>query len=133
MFDLAAQLQSLIQMVNDMRRRLARVEDVAAQAAQMVQMSPAGGPGGGGGGQQGFIGKAAVNIGARTGTSLAAGGQVDVYHDAGGTLGAVGTNVIARCSVSRTTAAGNGVDSGTWCWVELDPFGTYWCSPLDCT
>jgi hypothetical protein len=131
MFDLSAQLQSLVQMVNDMRRRLARVEDIAGQAAQAVQMSPAGGPGGGGG-SQGFMGKATVNIGARTGAALAAGGQVDVYQDVSGTLTAVGTNVIARCSVSRTTGAGNGIDSGGWCWVELDPFGTYWASPLDC-
>jgi hypothetical protein len=80
-----------------------------------------------------FVGKATVDIAARSGAALAAGGQVDQYYNNSGTLTATGRNVIAYCSVSRTTAAGHGIDAGTWCWVEQDGTGTYWASPLDCT
>jgi hypothetical protein len=120
-----AQLQAQLQAT---LTRLATVEQQARQYQGMTY-----GWGGGGGGGQGFIGQATVAIGARTGATLAAGGQINAFQDVAGTLTAVGTSVIARCSVSRTTALGNGIDMGGWCWVEQDPFGTYWASPLDCT
>jgi hypothetical protein len=133
--DTNAQLEQLILLVLSLKRRLANVEDVAARASQNVQVGYPGGFGGGGGGTAGFMGYATVNIAARTfpGTSLAAGGQVDVYQDVSGVLTATGSNVIARCAVSRVTAAGHGIDANSWCWVEQDPYGTYWASPLDCT
>jgi hypothetical protein len=107
----------------------AALETSARQASGM----PYGWGGGGDGAALGFIGKAVSAIDARTGTALAAGGQVDAYYDNAGTLTATGTNVIARCAVSRQTAAGHGIDAGGWCWVEKDATGTYWASPLDCT
>ncbi len=69
----------------------------------------------------------------RSGSTVSS-GTVTVQWNNAGTLADAGLQTItAWCISSTTMTSGNSIDSGQYCTVWQDPFGTWWASPEECS
>lgn len=80
----------------------------------------------------GYLGVATSNFAARSGTTPGT-GTVDLYWYDGTVLAATGKSVNAVNVSSTTMTSGNSIDSGMYCWVAKDAYGTWYVSPLECS
>lgn len=79
-----------------------------------------------------YLGVATSIFAARSGTTPGT-GTVDLYWYDGTTLAATGESVNAINVSATTMTSGNSIDTGMYCWVQLDPFGIWYVSPLECS
>jgi hypothetical protein len=80
-----------------------------------------------------YLAKATSNFAPMAGTARVT-GTADLYWDDGTNITATGESLTDVVCVSTTTmTSGNSIDSGMWCWVAMDGFGTWFISPLDCS
>lgn len=89
----------------------------------------------------GFLGVANGNIPARSGTAAGVGQVFLVSTTPTYTAGALTSLALATETISievynpssTTMTSTNGIDSGQYCWVQLDNSGMYMVTPLECT
>jgi hypothetical protein len=80
-----------------------------------------------------YLAVATSNFAARSSTTPGT-GTVDLYWFDGSALAATGESLADVVNVSTTTmTSGNSIDSGMYCWVVQDAFGTWFISPLECS
>lgn len=80
-----------------------------------------------------YLAVATSAFAARSGTTPGT-GTVDLYWYDGTNITATGNSLANVVNVSTTTmTSGNSIDSGMYCWVVRDAFGTWYVSPLECT
>jgi hypothetical protein len=81
----------------------------------------------------GYLAVATSAFAARSGT-VPGTGTVDLYWFDGTNITATGDSLADVVNVSSTTmTSGNSIDSGMYCWVVQDAFGTWYASPLECS
>ena len=80
-----------------------------------------------------YLAVATSNFAARSGTTPGT-GTVDLYWFDGSAITATGDSLADVVNVSSTTmTSGNSIDTGMYCWVVQDAFGTWYISPLECS
>lgn len=71
-------------------------------------------------------------ITARSGTTPGT-GTVTLCWLTGGVITSLSQMLTAYNASASTMTSGNGIDSGQYCWVQQDCFGTWWVTPLECS
>jgi hypothetical protein len=80
-----------------------------------------------------YLCKATSDFAAISGTTPGT-GSADLYWYDGTDLAATGESMSNLVSASITTmTSGNSIDSGMWCFVFQDAFGTWYIAPNDCS
>lgn len=80
-----------------------------------------------------YLCKATSNFAAISGTTPGT-GSADLYWYDGTNLAPTGESMSDLVSASTTTmTSGNSIDSGMWCFVFQDAFGTWHIAPNDCS
>jgi hypothetical protein len=82
----------------------------------------------------GWLAKSTSTFNIASGTTPGS-GTLDLYYidDTGPTATSTGDSVNAYTMVTKAQTSGKAINSGQWCWVEQDIFGTYFAAPLECT
>jgi len=122
------------ELLNRMQAELARLGKIRGGAGLSVRQ--------GGGGLQltsldpnnRYLAVANGNISARSGTTPGT-GNVDVcwINPSGPTITNIGPTIAVYNPSSSTMTSGQGIDSGQYCWIEQDPFGSWIVAPLECS
>lgn len=89
----------------------------------------------------GFLAVANGNIPARSGSAAGVGSVFQVFTTPSFTSGQISSMALSTGTIpikvynpsSTTMTSTNGIDSGQYCWVQLDNSGLYLVTPLECS